>query len=126
MCYHTCSIDIFVDLQPFGCNFKGGLSIARFGGLGGLRVLGYAHSITHPWLPISFPLTYVVYLLPFLSSLAGSKSISARPPALDKLTIRPTALEATAFVERHKQHTGILVPQRTRITPIPVDRGGRT
>ena len=24
MSYQKCSIDIFVDLQPFGCNFKGG------------------------------------------------------------------------------------------------------
>ena len=34
-----------------------------------------------PWVPISSPLTQMVYLLPFTSYLAGSKSASARPPA---------------------------------------------
>ena len=41
---------------------------------------GWAHSVAHPWVPISSPLTHTVYLLPFLSYLAGSKSVSARPP----------------------------------------------
>ena len=33
MCSQMCSIDIFVDLQPFGCNFKLGLFNPQFGGL---------------------------------------------------------------------------------------------
>ena len=32
-----------------------------------------------PWFPISSPLTYTVYLIPFWSYLAGSKSVSVRP-----------------------------------------------
>ena len=40
---------------------------------------GWAHSIARPWVPISFPLTHMIYLVPFLSYLAGSKSVSARP-----------------------------------------------
>ena len=31
MPYQACSIDSYVDLQPFGCNFKGGLFDNRFG-----------------------------------------------------------------------------------------------
>ena len=43
---------------------------------------------------ISSPLTYIVYLLPFLSYLAGPKSVSVR--SFDKDTMRNTAVEATA------------------------------
>ena len=49
----------------------------RAGGRGGR---GLAHSITHRWVLSSSPLTHVVYLLPFLSYLADSKSISTSPP----------------------------------------------
>ena len=90
-----CSIDIFVNLQLVGRNLEGGLFNARFGGLwGDVRDWGWAHSTAHPWVSISSPSTHVVYLLPFfLSYLAGSKSVSARPPDPD--TITNTALEVT-------------------------------
>ena len=61
----SCSpIDIVVDLQPFSCNFKGDLStqVLRVGGTWGRR---QAHSIARPWVPISSPLTPMVYLLLF-------------------------------------------------------------
>ena len=41
----------------------------------------WAHSIARPLVPVSFPLTHMVFLLPFWSYLAGSKSVSVRPPA---------------------------------------------
>ena len=44
--------------------------------------LWYAHSVAHPWVPISSQLIlWWVYLLPFLSYLSGSKSVSACPHA---------------------------------------------
>ena len=46
-----------------------------------------------PWVPISSPLTHLVYLLLFLSYLVGSQSVSARPSDQDTKT--NTALEAT-------------------------------
>ena len=46
------------------------------------------------WVPISSPLTHMVYLLPFYSYLAGSRSVSASPPVHDTMT--NTALEANA------------------------------
>ena len=49
------------------------------------------HSIAHPRIPISFPFTYIVYLLPFLSFLAGSKSVSAR--SSDANMMATTALD---------------------------------
>ena len=55
---------------------------------------GWAHSIAHPWVPISSPLTHIVYLVPFLSYLAGSKSVSTRPSDPDTMT--NTALKAFA------------------------------
>ena len=52
--------------RRFGCNFKGGL----------------AHSIARPRVPISSPLTHMIYLSPFLSYLVGSKAFPlARPSA---------------------------------------------
>ena len=50
---------------------------------------------SQPMVPISSPLTHVVHILPFLSYLAGSRSVSARP--LDTDTMTNTALEATAL-----------------------------
>ena len=62
---------------------------------------GWAHSVARPWVPITSSLTHMVYLVPFLSYLAGSKSVSARPSDPDtmtndkyrstKLSIRPAA-----------------------------------
>ena len=37
-----------------------------------------------PWVPISSPLTHMAYLIPFLSYLVGSKSVSVRPANYDK------------------------------------------
>ena len=65
-----CPIDIFVDLQPFGCNLKGGLFNPAFDGLG-----GQAPSTARPWIPIRLPtpppLTHMVYL----QLLAGFKRL---------------------------------------------------
>ena len=55
---------------------------------------GWAHSIARPRVPTSSPLTHMVYHSPFLSYLAGSKSVSPRPSDLDTMT--NTAPEATA------------------------------
>ena len=43
------------------------------------RGRGWAHSIARLWIPISFLLTHMVYLLPFLSYCVGSKSVSVCP-----------------------------------------------
>ena len=47
---------------------------------------GWDKSIAHPWVPISSRVTHMVYLLPFLSYLAGSKSSSAHPSGSDTMT----------------------------------------
>ena len=44
---------------------------------------GWAHSVAHPWVPIISPLTHMVYLIPFFSHLAGSKSVSVRPTRIN-------------------------------------------
>ena len=49
-------------------------------------------SIAHPLVPISSPLTHMVYIIQFVSYLAGSKSVSARPIA----TMTSNALEPIA------------------------------
>ena len=71
---------VVADLQPLG--------------LRDAEVGGWAYLIACPWVPTSSPLTHKVYLLPFLSYLADSKSISARPSDPDMMT--STALEAIA------------------------------
>ena len=75
MSYQTCSVDIFVDHQPFGCNltWKGIFSTrSLFGDWEDVRV--YDRPIGSCQLPID------TYGLPLtvLSYLAGSKSVSAR------------------------------------------------
>ena len=59
---------------------------------------GWARSTDHPWVPISSLLTHMVYLFPFLSYLASSKSVSAHPSNPDTMT--NTAQEATAPLSR--------------------------
>ena len=71
-----CSIGIFDKLKLVVWNFKGGLLTSGFGCLGVHGGRGLALSIALPWVPISSKLT--VYLLPFLSYLADSKSVFAR------------------------------------------------
>ena len=78
-----CSLDIFDNLQLVGRNLKGGLFDPQVLGDKGTQDQGWTHLISHPWVPISSPLT-----------LAGSKSVSARPSSQDTLT--NTAPEATA------------------------------
>ena len=55
---------------------------------------GRARLTARPWVPVSSLSTHMVYLLPFLSNLAGSKGVffSARPPDPDTMT--NSALEA--------------------------------
>ena len=73
--------DIFINLQPVGWNLKEGLfSTSQFGAPRG--GWGWAYSKTRAWVLISSPLTHIVYLSPFLSYLAGSKSVSAHPSNL--------------------------------------------
>ena len=43
---------------------------------------GWAHSVARPCIRISSPLTHKVYLWLFLSYLAGSQSVSTRPPSI--------------------------------------------
>ena len=87
-----------------GCNVKGRrftieLGVFRGGGRGGR---GHTHSIARPWVPISFLLTHMVSLLPFLSYLTGS--LYVRPSVLPD-TMTNTALEAIAFSSGKKGHT---------------------
>ena len=67
-------------------------------GLGGRWGRGWAHLMTRPWVPISSALTQMVYLVPLLSYLVGSKSVSVRPSARpsDPDIMTNTALEAIA------------------------------
>ena len=75
MSYEKCSIDIFVDLKPFGCYLR--LRPSALGFMGGVVGRGKAHSIPRLRVPISSLLTHMIYLVLFVSYLAGSKSISA-------------------------------------------------
>ena len=86
------SVDIFVDLQPSGCNFKGELFDS---GLGVRRTWGSGIGlfVSPPIGSYSFPLTHKVCLLPFLSFLASSNSF--RPSDSDTMT--NTAVEAIAL-----------------------------
>ena len=54
------------------------------------------HSVARPWVPISFPLTHMVYL-------AGSKSVSVHQSDPDTMT--NTALEAIAESSGKKNTT---------------------
>ena len=47
---------------------------------------GLAHSIGRPTVPISSPLTHMVYRIPSGGYVAGSKSVSARPSDSDTMT----------------------------------------
>ena len=60
-----CAQPVVADLWPLGLGYMG--------------CQGWVHSLARRWVPISFPKTRVVYFLPFLSYLAGSKSISVCP-----------------------------------------------
>ena len=84
MCSQMCCQDIFVNIQPFGCNLKGGLFEPQDEGLQLKRARrsGMAHSAARHWVSISSPLTHMVYLLPFMSFLTGWKSIFARRPRI--------------------------------------------
>ena len=55
-------------------------------GLGETWGSGWAYSIARPWVPISSTLTHMVYLLPFSSYIAGSKSVSVSPSDLETMT----------------------------------------
>ena len=59
---------------------------------------GWAHSRARPYVifPVSSLLTHTVYLVPFLSYLAGSKSLSGLPPA--RPAIRPSHLDTTTNI----------------------------
>ena len=90
----TCFIDIFVHLQPFASIRKGDVSIPVFGANGdvgsGICQFDILGSIFHV-----FILDIIVYLLPFFSYLADSKS--ARHGYDDKYRSR-----RYRFVERQK------------------------
>ena len=61
-------------------------------GLGRRGDRGLARSIARTWILISSQLAHMVYLLPLLSYLAGSKSVSASPSDQDTMPV--TALDA--------------------------------
>ena len=75
-----CSLDIFVDLQPFSCNFKWGLFEPPVWGLEWTWGSGIGQFKRPSMAPINCTLTHMVYLLPFLSYLTGSKSVFIHPP----------------------------------------------
>ena len=87
--------------RRLGSNFEGGLFDPSVLGVredvGGWR---WAYSMARPWVPIGSRLTHqnMVYLLPFSSYLAGSKSVPpVRPGYADKCRCR-----CYRFVERQK------------------------
>ena len=47
---------------------------------------GWAYLTVRPWVPISSQLKHMIYLAPFWSYLAGSKSVSTRPSDQDTMT----------------------------------------
>ena len=62
--HFTTRLDIFVDRQLFGCNLKRRLFDPRFGVRKDVGS-GMAQPIARPFgVPISFPMIYMVYLLP--------------------------------------------------------------
>ena len=77
MSYETCSTDIFVSLQPFGCKKGDFLNLKLWGmeGPGESEIGPFDSSpMGSYWLPTD------TYLLPLLSYIAGTKSASAHPP----------------------------------------------
>ena len=80
------------------CNRLAEIRPLFFGAVRGMWGRDWAHSIARQLVPIGALLTHVVYLLPFLNYLAGSKSVSVRLPILpyDPDTMTNTALEAIA------------------------------
>ena len=85
----TTQHDVLTMWLPIWLQFRRGTF--RPSGLGDMGGRGWAHSIASPWVANSSLLTHMVHLLPFLSYLAGSKSVSVRPH-----TMSNTALEAIA------------------------------
>ena len=80
-----CSLDIIVDLQPLGLNFKWGIltPVRGFVGAWGTRFFSHAHGV-----PISFPMAHKINkLLPFLIYISGSKRISVRSFDPNTMTI---------------------------------------
>ena len=63
------------------------------------------NSIARPWIPISSPFTHTVYIVQFLSYLAGSKSVSARPSNADTMT--NTAPEVTTSSSGKIKHSHV-------------------
>ena len=75
---YNCSLHHFT-VSQFGCNLKVGLSRSPVWGIGDLGDQGFARSVARLWVHIRSPLTHAFCLVPFLSCLAGSESVSARP-----------------------------------------------
>ena len=86
----ACSIDIFVMSNRLTAILNGDFLTPSLRDMGEREGQGQAHSIARPQVPISSSMTHMVYLILFLSDLAGSKRL--RPCALDTMT--NTALEA--------------------------------
>ena len=114
-----CSMDIFVDFQPFSYNFKGGLLFPSHRPQQPYHLpvwvswrtwgSGTGHSIARPCVPITSPLTHMVYFLPFTSYSAGSKSVFAAHPTrirrqlpLKKPRLRRTAKFVVGIATRTK------------------------
>ena len=92
---HLSILKLLFNLQPVGWNLKGDISTSWFGVRVNVGGRGWAHSIPCLWVPISSPLPIdtLVYLIPFLSYSATSKSVSAYQSDPDTMTY--TAPEAT-------------------------------
>ena len=95
MSYQTCYILTFLSIfNRLVAIWKVDFSTPSLG-LGKTWGSGQTRSIACPWVPVSYPMTHMVYLLPLLSHLAGSTSVpSARPTDPDTMT--NTVLEAIA------------------------------
>ena len=78
-----CAQSVVTDLRPLG--------------LGYVWCRGRARSTACRWVPISFLLTHMVYLLSFWSYLAGTKSVSVRPRYDDEYRFR-----TYRFIEQQK------------------------
>ena len=72
-----------VYLYPSGCNFEGKLQPPQFGGLWGRGGRGCPIQVkvktTRPWVPISSPMTHMIYLFAVFELLGCSPK--AFPPA---------------------------------------------
>ena len=71
------------------------------------RLSRRSHSIVHPLVPISFTLTAVVYVLPFVSYFAGSL---IAPIGVEEKKCNLTEIENRFFEQRHPRTLSLFGP----------------